>query len=1042
MKKRKTSRGEEEEDRGHKKRKKSEGRTEKLDSHNINRKEKQKTDKKRLARDSRGETERGGDSGGTTADRQNMAAAADSWNVGQVMDDSGWNAAGGMGNSWYMGMDSGWSVGNGMQQPHHWNAQPPRRHAMQNRWNMVGTAGPAGWNVRGMHNGRNRNVYSWNCNSGLDHPDCDDDISSYKELGYSTHQSEWKRRGHAAASSRSDRDDGRANVRPAAIREAVQSKSSGYTATPRNRFPAPFVCWPDPQARRPASAAAAAASPGRRHAEMKKLEQEKKLKAAELAKELAETQKIAETAARLKAALSTCGPPTAANPARQQPAEVAAMPQEPSSSSSNQQGATRRSSNSQQATVGGPAAVIPPRLNCDFELTAEDLAEIGSGRIELDGATEEVGSGSETRPEGVGQRLEKLVPPPQLLHLHGENPKEKRIANTPAAPASTASTGSEGVRKIAPKKVKRSRPAAAEDQEEQEAAEESSPANQGPPSEPAEPEEVVSRFRSSLKSMSIWELRELVDAPTSQRSGRLMASLIRQHRKVLLEKINKIRFNCTQKLLVSVGQNIEEASDPFAEVCLDALPAELMQSISDIIKEEIPEIVILAERLTLPSVTAGAVVLKREVKEDPDARLAAAASRQNSPSPAAVDEQPTSIPGLPELLVRIKGELDIADPLKADPFTTADDDAIAVPDPFNADAATANHAIAFVKFSTTDAADDSIADLSNAYSSDAVADPATTSSVSQPATSKLMLRGEPLSSPPHTCHAADFPPFMIDSVRHCVEISSSPLRRMPSGAAACLRVRSDIDGAHASLSPARVTDGTASAGEIRISSSLLAARSSDQFDGTNAAVAATAQSAGTSCSPLLSRAVGGKPHLGRKGVAKTKEGVLLSRSAVARVVQNNGNTTTAAAQNAATSCPPRLSRTVVGGTKSQSGGRRGANTKQPVALPSREEEEEDEVEVLEVEEELEEELEEEVEEVEELEEMEEVEELEVDHNEGAAEASQLVKSLGLITQEETRLLRELVDFDKKIQELIERRQNSFNQLSFLHELRCQMLHLP
>ena len=53
--------------------------------------------------------------------------------------------------------------------------------------------------------------------------------------------------------------------------------------------------------------------------------------------------------------------------------------------------------------------------------------------------------------------------------------------------------------------------------------------------------EVVARFRSSLTSMSSAELRELVDRPTSQRSGTLIATLIRQHKKVLSDKINKIR---------------------------------------------------------------------------------------------------------------------------------------------------------------------------------------------------------------------------------------------------------------------------------------------------------------------------------------------------------------------------------------------------------------------------------------------------------------------------------------------------------------------
>jgi hypothetical protein len=59
--------------------------------------------------------------------------------------------------------------------------------------------------------------------------------------------------------------------------------------------------------------------------------------------------------------------------------------------------------------------------------------------------------------------------------------------------------------------------------------------------EPVVEAEVVDRFRSSLKSMSTVELRELVDSPTSQRSGRLMASLIKEHKRLLSHKINKIR---------------------------------------------------------------------------------------------------------------------------------------------------------------------------------------------------------------------------------------------------------------------------------------------------------------------------------------------------------------------------------------------------------------------------------------------------------------------------------------------------------------------
>jgi hypothetical protein len=94
-------------------------------------------------------------------------------------------------------------------------------------------------------------------------------------------------------------------------------------------------------------------------------EQEKKVKAAELAKELADQQKVAETAARLKAALSNNLP---ASPSR------AAPP--PLSSPANQQPTSD--------------VTIAPLVNRDLALTAADLADIGSGRVDLgDTATDD-----------------------------------------------------------------------------------------------------------------------------------------------------------------------------------------------------------------------------------------------------------------------------------------------------------------------------------------------------------------------------------------------------------------------------------------------------------------------------------------------------------------------------------------------------------------------------------------------------------------------------------------------------------------------------
>ncbi len=109
-------------------------------------------------------------------------------------------------------------------------------------------------------------------------------------------------------------------------------------------------------------------------------EQAKKAKAAELAQELAEHQKIAEKAARLKAALSIC--PTVGSPARLPPN------QETGGAPANQSAA-----GTGPAAASGGEVIISPLVNCDLELTAADLAGIGSGRVDA----EELGPVAESR---------------------------------------------------------------------------------------------------------------------------------------------------------------------------------------------------------------------------------------------------------------------------------------------------------------------------------------------------------------------------------------------------------------------------------------------------------------------------------------------------------------------------------------------------------------------------------------------------------------------------------------------------------------------
>lgn len=107
----------------------------------------------------------------------------------------------------------------------------------------------------------------------------------------------------------------------------------------------------------------------------------------------------------------------------------------------------------------------------------------------------------------------------------------------------------------------------------------------------------IEKFKQALLKMNKRELSELVNSPTSNKSKLLMTGLVRDHRRIISQRLNHVRFNCTSKMLVHIGANLDTA-DSLLEVDMDALPLELMVHISDMIKKEVPDIEIIAEKLT------------------------------------------------------------------------------------------------------------------------------------------------------------------------------------------------------------------------------------------------------------------------------------------------------------------------------------------------------------------------------------------------------------------------------------------------------------
>jgi len=107
----------------------------------------------------------------------------------------------------------------------------------------------------------------------------------------------------------------------------------------------------------------------------------------------------------------------------------------------------------------------------------------------------------------------------------------------------------------------------------------------------------IEKFKQALLKMNKRELSELVNSPTSNKSKLLMTSLVRDHRRIISQRLNHVRFNCTSKMLVHIGANLDTAHS-LLEVDMDALPLELMVHISDMIKKEVPDIEIIAEKLT------------------------------------------------------------------------------------------------------------------------------------------------------------------------------------------------------------------------------------------------------------------------------------------------------------------------------------------------------------------------------------------------------------------------------------------------------------
>jgi len=308
--------------------------------------------------------------------------------------------------------------------------------------------------------------------------------------------------------------------------------------------------------------------------EIKKQHAQKKTeRAQELVKDLEEKSEIADKAAKIKEVLGSL------------PSSVMFSPQHYS-----------HDYHQPQSPDPDTAVTVPPRVKIDklmvpdLVLSASDFAEVGTGKSFHDSNEERSNSvdlteesQSTSRPTILPVLLDdQVVPPPSSTTGKSYTP---RVAYTPGLveimhPRKRTMSESSCLPESPQKRSKRGRIS-------------SEVASGGQSIDEAMGQimdkQRVEKLKKSLLKMNKKSLRELVDNPTSSKSRLLMSALVQENKSLISNYLNRSRFVRFEE----AGESRSQADALEDE--LDALPSNVMMEISDIIKQEVPDIEVILE---------------------------------------------------------------------------------------------------------------------------------------------------------------------------------------------------------------------------------------------------------------------------------------------------------------------------------------------------------------------------------------------------------------------------------------------------------------
>merc|ERR1719369_784075 len=300
---------------------------------------------------------------------------------------------------------------------------------------------------------------------------------------------------------------------------------------------------------------------------------QKKLKASELLKDLEENSEIADKAAKIKEMLESLPRNSMFSPPRD-------------------------SMELQQTSSPEPdkAAVVPPRVKIDkvmvpdLVLSASDFAEVGTGKnLAIPAGNEEYTETCvvSTRPSILPVFYDDQVVPPPSTGIRDAAPKPRIAYN-----ASVADNVFLRRKRTLSESSCLPDPPAKKMNRRERLNSEAAPGSKSVDEAMGQiiDKRRVDKLKTSLQKMNTKSLKELVDNPTSKTSRILMKALVQENRNYLSSCLNRSRFGQIQQ-----GGNERNVATVLADDDLDKLPSNVMVEISDIIKQEVPDMDVILE---------------------------------------------------------------------------------------------------------------------------------------------------------------------------------------------------------------------------------------------------------------------------------------------------------------------------------------------------------------------------------------------------------------------------------------------------------------